>query len=108
MDGPPLLSDNPKGEHAERWRHAAGCGRFFNALRDTASDRMLATYRIGEPRGRGGRRVGLRGAGGEIAGRARLFFVTYFVACWRLACKLPGPPGFPGAGKTISPNGAGR
>ena len=39
---------NPKGEHAERWRHAAGCGRFFNAVRDTASDRFLATYKIGQ------------------------------------------------------------
>ena len=41
---------NPKGEHGERWRHAAGCGRFFNCLRDTASDRIVATYKIGEPR----------------------------------------------------------
>ena len=41
---------NAKGAHAERWRHAAGCGRFFNCLRDTASDRILATYKIGEPR----------------------------------------------------------
>jgi sarcosine oxidase subunit delta len=41
---------NPKGEHAERWRHAAGCGRFFNAVRDTQSDRFVATYKVGEPR----------------------------------------------------------
>jgi sarcosine oxidase, subunit delta len=41
---------NTKGVHAERWRHARGCGRFFNALRDTTSDEILATYRIGEPR----------------------------------------------------------
>lgn len=41
---------NPRGVHAERWRHAHGCGRFFNALRDTVSDRFLAFYRIGEPR----------------------------------------------------------
>lgn len=41
---------NPKGIHAERWRHVHGCGRFFNALRDTVSDRFLATYRIGETR----------------------------------------------------------
>jgi sarcosine oxidase subunit delta len=41
---------NPKGEHTERWRHAAGCGRFFNCLRDTASDRIVATYKIGDPR----------------------------------------------------------
>jgi sarcosine oxidase subunit delta len=39
---------NVKGVHAERWRHAHGCGRFFNALRDTTSDHFLATYKIGE------------------------------------------------------------
>jgi sarcosine oxidase, subunit delta len=42
--------DNAKGVHAERWRHTHGCGRFFNALRDTTTDRFLATYRVGEPR----------------------------------------------------------
>jgi len=41
---------NPRGVHAERWRHVCGCGRFFNALRDTTTDRFLTTYRIGEPR----------------------------------------------------------
>ncbi len=41
---------NAKGPHAERWRHVHGCGRFFNALRDTVSDRFLASYRVGEPR----------------------------------------------------------
>jgi len=40
---------NPKGLHAERWRHVHGCGRFFNALRDTVSDAFVATYRVGEP-----------------------------------------------------------
>jgi sarcosine oxidase subunit delta len=44
------LRDNTRGLHAERWRHPAGCGRFFNALRDTLSDRILATYKAGEPR----------------------------------------------------------
>ena len=39
---------NPRGPHAERWRHVHGCGRFFNALRDTANDRFTATYKIGE------------------------------------------------------------
>ena len=41
---------NPRGVHAERWRHAHGCGRFFNALRDTGTDRILTSYRAGEPR----------------------------------------------------------
>jgi sarcosine oxidase subunit delta len=40
---------NPKGVAAERWRHAFGCGRFFNCLRDTVSDKILATYKAGEP-----------------------------------------------------------
>ena len=34
-----------RGVHAERWRHIHGCGRFFNCVRDTVSDRILATYR---------------------------------------------------------------
>ena len=41
---------NPKGLHAERWRHIHGCGRFFNALRDTVSDQIMTTYKAGEPR----------------------------------------------------------
>ena len=42
------LRDNPKGPHVERWRHLHGCGRFFNCLRDTASDRIAASYKPGE------------------------------------------------------------
>jgi len=47
------LRRNPKGVHAERWRHVRGCARFFNALRDTTTDRFIATYKVGEapPRG---------------------------------------------------------
>jgi sarcosine oxidase subunit delta len=41
---------NTLGEHAERWRHVHGCGRFFNALRHTVTDRILATYPAGTPR----------------------------------------------------------
>lgn len=41
---------NPRGAGAERWRHIHGCGRFFNCLRDTVSDRILQTYKAGEPR----------------------------------------------------------
>ena len=41
---------NPKGVYAERWRHVAGCGRFFNVLRETVSDRILASYKAGEAR----------------------------------------------------------
>lgn len=38
------MRDNRRGEHAERWRHAQGCGQFFNAVRDTVSDRITCTY----------------------------------------------------------------
>lgn len=41
---------NPKGLHVERWRHVHGCGRFFNAVRHTVTDKLLLTYRAGEPR----------------------------------------------------------
>ena len=41
---------NPKGVHAERWRHISGCGRYFNCVRDTVSDRILAVYKVGEAR----------------------------------------------------------
>ena len=41
---------NPKGIYAERWNHAHGCGRWFNALRDTASDAFVATYPAGQKR----------------------------------------------------------
>ena len=44
-----FLRDNPKGVAYERWRHVHGCGRFFNAARDTVSDRILTTYKAGEP-----------------------------------------------------------
>jgi sarcosine oxidase subunit delta len=44
------MRDNIKGVHAERWRHSHGCGRFFNALRDTTTDHFLATYKTGEPK----------------------------------------------------------
>ena len=43
------MRSNPKGLIAERWRHVHGCGRFFNAIRDTVSDRILAVYKTGEP-----------------------------------------------------------
>ena len=42
--------DNIKGAHAERWRHAYGCGQWFNALRDTSTHRFLAVYRLTEAR----------------------------------------------------------
>jgi len=36
---------NPKGVHFERWRHAAGCGKWFHAARDTVTLEVFGTYR---------------------------------------------------------------
>jgi sarcosine oxidase subunit delta len=36
--------------HAERWLHVHGCGRWFNAVRNTVSDSFEQTYRMGETR----------------------------------------------------------
>jgi sarcosine oxidase, subunit delta len=41
---------SPKGPHAERWNHAHGCQRWFNAVRETSHDKISTTYRIGSPR----------------------------------------------------------
>jgi sarcosine oxidase, subunit delta len=43
-----FMRDNPKGPFRERWVHAAGCRRWFNMLRDTATHRIIAIYKIGE------------------------------------------------------------
>ena len=45
-----FIRSNPRGRHHERWRHIHGCGRFFNAVRDTVSDKFETTYKAGEPR----------------------------------------------------------
>jgi sarcosine oxidase subunit delta len=45
-----FMRDNPKGLIFERWRHIHGCGRFFNAARDTVSDKFVMSYKAGEPK----------------------------------------------------------
>ncbi|MGW2648896.1 sarcosine oxidase subunit alpha family protein [Streptomyces sp. NPDC001393] len=45
-----FFRDNPKGPFAERWSHAAGCRRWFNAVRNTATNEILAVYKAGELR----------------------------------------------------------
>ncbi|MEO4044125.1 sarcosine oxidase subunit delta [Hoeflea sp. CAU 1731] len=45
-----FIRSNPKGLAYERWRHVHGCGCFFNAVRDTVTDKFLATYKTGEPK----------------------------------------------------------
>ncbi|MFC4499620.1 MULTISPECIES: sarcosine oxidase subunit delta family protein [Streptomyces] len=36
-----FFRDNPKGPFAERWSHAAGCRRWFNVVRDTATNEIV-------------------------------------------------------------------
>ncbi|MQA63489.1 MAG: sarcosine oxidase subunit delta family protein [Actinophytocola sp.] len=43
-----FFRDNPSGPFAERWSHAAGCRRWFNAIRDTRSHELLDVYRMDE------------------------------------------------------------
>jgi sarcosine oxidase subunit delta len=45
-----FIRSNPKGIIYERWRHIHGCARFFNAVRDSVSDKFLMTYKAGEKR----------------------------------------------------------
>ena len=35
---------------AERWVHALGCRRWFNAVRDTVTYRFHRVYRLDEPK----------------------------------------------------------
>jgi sarcosine oxidase subunit delta len=44
------LRANTKGLVYERWRHVHGCGRFFNAIRDSVTDRFFTTYKVGQPK----------------------------------------------------------
>lgn len=43
-----FLRTNPKGLFAERWVHSAGCRKWFNMVRNTATDEILAIYLPGE------------------------------------------------------------
>ena len=47
-----FLRDNHKGIVFERWRHVHGCGRFFNAVRHSVSDKFIKTYEAGKPKPR--------------------------------------------------------
>ena len=44
-----FMRKNPKGMHFERWNHARGCRRWFNAARHTVTHEIVATYKMGEP-----------------------------------------------------------
>ena len=40
--------DNPKGMFLERWRHTAGCRRWFNVARDTVTHEITEIYPMGK------------------------------------------------------------
>jgi sarcosine oxidase subunit delta len=42
------MRDNPKGVHRERWKHAYGCGQWFNVIRNTVTHELLSTFRMGD------------------------------------------------------------
>ena len=44
-----FFRENPKGAHAERWRHTFGCGQWFNVRRNTVNHEVDAVYGITEP-----------------------------------------------------------
>jgi heterotetrameric sarcosine oxidase delta subunit len=39
--------ENPKGAYRERWFHFAGCGQWFNVLRDTVTHEIHQVYLMG-------------------------------------------------------------
>jgi heterotetrameric sarcosine oxidase delta subunit len=43
-----FMRDNPRGDFRERWYHTAGCRRWFDAVRDTATYEFRAVYHVGE------------------------------------------------------------
>ena len=53
-----FLRDNPKGVFLERWRHQAGCRRWFNVVRDTVSHAIIEVYAMGDtPKSKAGRQA---------------------------------------------------
>jgi sarcosine oxidase subunit delta len=43
-----FFRDNPKGIHHERWRHAYGCGQWFNVARNTMTHEIRVVYGMGQ------------------------------------------------------------
>ncbi len=42
-----FFRSNIKGNHSELWLHRHGCRKIFNVLRNTVSDDIIASYKIG-------------------------------------------------------------
>jgi len=49
-----FMRKNPKGLHREQWLHAAGCRRYFNVERDTATYKISGSYKIDQQPPSGG------------------------------------------------------
>lgn len=43
-----FFRSNTKGFHRERWMHQHGCRKWFNVLRHTVSDKIIAVYKMGD------------------------------------------------------------
>ncbi len=43
-----FFRSNIKGPQYERWVHTHGCRRWFNVMRNTHTDEILAVYKVGE------------------------------------------------------------
>ena len=43
-----FMRKNIKGVQFERWNHSNGCRRWFNIVRNTATDEILKIYNMGE------------------------------------------------------------
>ena len=43
-----IYAKNDKGLHYERWNHSFGCRQWFNLARNTATDEILAVYKMGK------------------------------------------------------------
>ena len=43
-----FMRKNIQGVQLERWNHAHGCRKWFNAIRDTSNDEIKAIYKMGE------------------------------------------------------------
>jgi len=41
-----FMRTNTKGPHRERWVHSHGCRRWFNVERDTATNEIIAVYKM--------------------------------------------------------------
>ena len=47
-----FMRTNTKGLFREMWNHSAGCRRWFNMERNTATYEIVSVYRIGEQPGK--------------------------------------------------------